>query len=210
MLRKVVLAAASLLILGACEASDIAGRAEKDGGNSQELEASLRQNEANSATFKALQQEIEPHLRFDTDGRWSIQQGALLSEGAKEFAELALRSSSGRADNLPNAAIMADRAGASVTDSRNGVRCYWWGCRFTVSHATIQALSLTCLELSCRRAISAFLAAIGTTGWAATVVPWALPAYVLLLKWADRQCGNRGAYLDMTFALVTVVRPICM
>jgi hypothetical protein len=174
-----------------------------------EVESQLAQNQHNAEYLERMRGEVEPNISYDANSAWHVQESAVLSDEAQSFVSI---SQAHMKYVTESDAVLGGADFASVAQA-SASRCFYWGCRIAVSHRVWDGVKDACRPgratgLGCSRAMKGFIGALGVTGWAATVLPWAVPAYWLVMDWNCRLSGHRGFYINVTWALVTVISPM--
>lgn len=208
MARSGTLCVSALLAALAVAACGDSGRQAlaPDAAANNELAAQLTRNERNTAYLARVQREIGPHVSPAT-GTVDVREAAALRGEARQLAALAREHAAEISTSrlpAPGGPAQAAAAGASG--------CFYWGCRIAVPHRVWEGVKDACSPgrggIGCKNAMKTFITSLGLTGWSATVAPWIVPAYWFVMDWACRVSGHRGFYINVTWALVTVISPM--
>lgn len=181
------------------------------------IEKGIEQNAINQKRIETWVSEVEQSrsLQLTPNGTLCLKpintRATALSIEAEQFAEKALEGTNARVREgllTIHSDLSIHPVNEAITRANQTyVKFYWWGVRLAVSHQTWLAFKDAWQRLGLTGIISQ-LAKIGLSGsWAASAVAPLIVTLILLLDWVDRHGGNKGFYLDITWALLWVAYP---
>jgi hypothetical protein len=177
-------------------------------------EQAIRENEANGQRLEALIAEVEPHVRFNADGTWSVDGAANLSADALRFASeaqaasLAAIRSGAVLERLPSARVDGPSYATAPRPNQQGVAMYWWGARISLRTGAAQGISSSWQISGGPTAVQLFLQYFGYSRWVAGIAGALVPAYAWTIGYVDRVGGRRGVHMYVPWSVIpTYIAP---
>lgn len=192
--------------LAACSPDTQTGLREQQNEQIDREARSDAQNAANKATLGALLAEIEPHVRYDERGGWSLAEGTTLSSSAREFAS---RASAAYAASLSVDASPTVAQGVMLSSivgaNQRGLTRFWWGYRIAIPTGVASGVSDTYRRSGAVAAVRLLVGYYGSTSWVAGIAAYFVPAYAITIGVVDRLGGKRGVFANVPWTIVPTV-----
>jgi hypothetical protein len=197
-------------LLGAVGCSDEGEITAPDQAAPAELARALARNSDNQRIFDALVAELEPHLRKEPDGTWTVDPDAPLSPSARAFMEVAsreMKEAVATGERIDTGAAFLRLPTGDVGPNYNGIRWYWWGVRISISSANVGALANAVRMAGVGGAVQFFVQALLAPAWVVSIVPLLVAYWMAVIAAINARGGRRGVHIYVTWATLIFVQP---
>jgi hypothetical protein len=169
------------------------------------------QNEANRVRLESIIAEVDPHIRYDVAGNWTLDASAHLSAEAAAFVQAARQQFAvvrAELNSVPASTFGVSRAALYAPANQSGITFFWWGARIAMPTNAITGVSAAWRLSGGAAAVRVFLSYYGWSGWAVGAAGVLVPAYAFTIDYVDRLGGRRGVFLNTPWTIIpTYIAP---